>query len=602
MNADEAAGLLSDLGRVCVTCAVPDDLLADALPLLLDLAGARAVVVVRPSGGGRYRVAAQAGHPLEPDDSLLDLPGLEGGRLSAVAVPAAWAADGIVHGSAMPLPGRGGVVILAWDDDLQPAMSWLSAALALVDGALTRLHAEDQLSDLMQRVDSAQQLANMGDYDWHIASDTNRWSDQLYRIYGHVPQSFNASYERFLSHIHPDDRGRIAEIHQHAYATGEPYQMIERIVRPDGQVRFLSSNGQVIRDADGAPVRMRGTCIDVTDRILAEQERERIAARFRSLVESAPDAIMVVDIHGQIVQANGRANELLGAEPVGHALDEVSPSAGAAGHAVVATGLDGRALRLDVSTAQLSRVDDEGMTAIFLRDAAPRLASEAVAAALREAQVRRHQALEINDNVVQGLTAALYSLAGGNVEAGTSYLERTVSAARRLMNEWLHPFDGAELRPGDLVRDAPSTLDDAPHHGPHDDAAPDAAGIAAEQPPRILIVDDNDDVRTLIREHVEAIGSYDVIGEAADGEEAVQLASRLRPDLVLLDLAMPRMDGLQALPLILDAVPGVRVIVLSGFDQGTMAEKALAAGAACYVEKSIRINLAATLADVLNAA
>ena len=49
----------------------------------------------------------------------------------------------------------------------------------------------------------------MGDYDWHIPTDTNRWSDQLYRIYGHEPQSFNASYERFLSLIHPDDRERI---------------------------------------------------------------------------------------------------------------------------------------------------------------------------------------------------------------------------------------------------------------------------------------------------------------------------------------------------------------------------------------------------------
>ena len=45
----------------------------------------------------------------------------------------------------------------------------------------------------------------MGDYDWHIASDTNTWSDQLYRIYGYEPQSFNASYERFLANIHPDD-------------------------------------------------------------------------------------------------------------------------------------------------------------------------------------------------------------------------------------------------------------------------------------------------------------------------------------------------------------------------------------------------------------
>ena len=78
------------------------------------------------------------------------------------------------------------------------------------------------------------------------------------------------NYEQFLSMVHPDDRERIRAIHQQAYATGEPYEMIERIVRPDGEVRYLSSNGQVVTDETGTPVRMRGTCIDITERVHAE--------------------------------------------------------------------------------------------------------------------------------------------------------------------------------------------------------------------------------------------------------------------------------------------------------------------------------------------
>ena len=70
-----------------------------------------------------------------------------------------------------------------------------------------------------------------------------------------------------------------------------------------------------------------------------------------------------------------------------------------------------------------------------------------------------------------------------------------------------------------------------------------------------------------------------MVGEAADGLAAVELASELQPDLAMLDLAMPRMDGLEALPLIRAAVLGVRVIVLSGFNQSSLAEKAMAAGA-----------------------
>ena len=89
---------------------------------------------------------------------------------------------------------------------------------------------------------------------------------------------------------------------------------------------------------------------------------------------------------------------------------------------------------------------------------------------------------------------------------------------------------------------------------------------------KVLIVDDSRDLRDLLGLKVEMWGGYQVVGLAADGEEAVDLTKQHQPDLVLLDLAMPKMDGLQALPLILDAAPGVRVVVLSGFDRDTMAE------------------------------
>jgi DNA-binding NarL/FixJ family response regulator len=99
---------------------------------------------------------------------------------------------------------------------------------------------------------------------------------------------------------------------------------------------------------------------------------------------------------------------------------------------------------------------------------------------------------------------------------------------------------------------------------------------------------------------IERLGHYDVVGEAVDGLDAVEVVGTSQPDLVFLDLAMPRMDGLEALPLIHQAVPGVRVIVLSGFDEGTIGEKALAAGASCYVEKGLRLDFRGLIEDVLN--
>ena len=119
---------------------------------------------------------------------------------------------------------------------------------------------------------------------------------------------------------------------------------------------------------------------------------------------------------------------------------------------------------------------------------------------------------------------------------------------------------------------------------------------------KVLIVDDSRDLRDLLGIKVEMWGGYQVVGLAADGVDPVDLARSEQPDLVLLDLAMPKMDGLQALPLILDAVPGVRVVVLSGFDKGSMADRAIAAGAHCYVEKGLSTReLSSVVAEVLAA-
>lgn len=105
---------------------------------------------------------------------------------------------------------------------------------------------------------------------------------------------------------------------------------------------------------------------------------------------------------------------------------------------------------------------------------------------------------------------------------------------------------------------------------------------------RTLLVDDAVELRVLIRRALEASGRYEVVGEAGDGLEAIELAALLRPDLVLLDLSMPRMDGLEALPALREASPAAAVVVLSGHAQELAAESALAAGAVAYLEKGLR--------------
>ena len=345
--------------------------------------------------------------------------------------------------------------------------------------------AKQALADLQARVDNAQQLANMGDYDWHIASDTNSWSDQLYRIYGHEPGAFNPAYDRFLEMVHPDDRDMITELHRQAYATGGSWTVVERIVRPDGEVRHLSTNGVVVTDEAGTPVRMRGTCVDVTERVRAEAQSERLAGD------------------------------------------------------------------------------------------------------LREAQVRRRQAFELNDQVVQGLAVAAMALHVGDLDAAGAQLDQTLSAARTMMSDLLLGTDLPVPTAGSLVR---TTAGAVPT--PEPTVAPVRPAV------RVLLADDYDDIRGLMRFQLEKAG-FEVVGEASDGASAVALAIERLPDVVVMDLAMPVMDGLEAIPMMLTTAPGLQIIVLSGFSTATVADQALAAGASRFVEKSRQLDLVAEVRSLL---
>src|SRR5205085_10100134 len=97
-------------------------------------------------------------------------------------------------------------------------------------------------------------------------------------------------------------------------------------------------------------------------------------------------------------------------------------------------------------------------------------------------------------------------------------------------------------------------------------------------------VDDTPSLRMLTRLALDDTG-FEVVGEAGDGLAGVNIVKELRPDLVLLDLAMPVMDGLEALPLMRAAVPTTRAVILSGFDRRAMENQVIEAGADGYLQK-----------------
>jgi len=110
--------------------------------------------------------------------------------------------------------------------------------------------------------------------------------------------------------------------------------------------------------------------------------------------------------------------------------------------------------------------------------------------------------------------------------------------------------------------------------------------MSLASPIRVVLVDDSADLRSLVRMTLDREPDFTVVAEAADGASGVEAVAAYKPHLVLLDIAMPVMDGLQALTLIREDSPGSIVVMLSAFTGSSGAiDRALALGAHGYIEK-----------------
>ena len=116
---------------------------------------------------------------------------------------------------------------------------------------------------------------------------------------------------------------------------------------------------------------------------------------------------------------------------------------------------------------------------------------------------------------------------------------------------------------------------------------------------RVLIADDASFMRQMIREIIEPEG-YEVVGEATDGVEAVEQYEQLHPDLVTMDIVMPKRSGIDAVKGILEKSPGAQVVMCSALGQETLVMEALQAGAKDFIVKPFKPdNVLSTIAKVL---
>jgi PAS domain S-box-containing protein len=236
----------------------------EALALLALLGGVSALVFL----GGEWRYP----HLLFPLLVWASLRFHQRGAVTSSFVVAAIAVAGAVHGTT-PL-GAGS------ETEIVQILEGLLAAVIvsmLILGAVPaeRSAAEAGLEQAHAALAEAQGVAHIGSWEWNVATNRVLWSDELYRIYDLDPGS-EVTYDSYLERIHPEDRELVQQRVSRARADRRPFAFDHRIVRRDGQVRWVHGRGRVVADEAGTVVRMVGTSQDITDRKRLDELRDTI--------------------------------------------------------------------------------------------------------------------------------------------------------------------------------------------------------------------------------------------------------------------------------------------------------------------------------------
>jgi len=184
----------------------------------------------------------------------------------------------------------------------------------------------EKFSVLTSHFDEIQKLTKTGHWELNLIQDKLYWSDEIYRIFECSPQEFEATYEAFLSFIHPEDRDFVNSSYQNHLISKEPYNIIHRILLKYGKIKFVNERCKSDFDSNGKPLSSLGTVEDITDRIRIEMELELarkktlekehnlqdITSNFETFFNTIDDFLFVIDEQGNILHCNKTVEKRLG--------------------------------------------------------------------------------------------------------------------------------------------------------------------------------------------------------------------------------------------------------------------------------------------------
>jgi len=173
------------------------------------------------------------------------------------------------------------------------------------------LRIEQERARSLRELTQAQRIAHLGSWELDVVTGEMRWSAELHRILGLEAGAGSASFEALIAAVHADDRAAVLLARTELAERAVPLDLTHRVVRPDGDVRWVRSRAVPDLDADGAVVGVVGTMQDDTDRVEAEAARRSADRRFEMGFEQSAVAAVLADLEGLPFRVNPAMCRLL---------------------------------------------------------------------------------------------------------------------------------------------------------------------------------------------------------------------------------------------------------------------------------------------------
>jgi PAS domain S-box-containing protein len=185
---------------------------------------------------------------------------------------------------------------------------WIFALQGLIKNKKEKL-----LSKSGARLNEAQRIAELGNWELDLVSNSLRWSDEVFRIFNLEPQSSDVTYETFFNNVHPDYKAYVKKVYNDSIKNKTSYEITYRLLLKDGTIKFVNEHCNTFYDGVGRAVRSVGIIQDITKLKQAEEAVRESETKFRNLVEGSLQGIFV---HRDFVPlfANQKCADIFGYE------------------------------------------------------------------------------------------------------------------------------------------------------------------------------------------------------------------------------------------------------------------------------------------------